>query len=190
VSTLRTFIAVTPDEACREELARRIEPLQAQFPRLSWVKPGNHHLTLRFLGDTPEGLARRVPSILAPVSAEIAPFVISFGSFGFFPPRGAPRVFWVGVEEGREELIQLARSVEQCLHRAGLPREKKPFQPHLTLARVRDPRTAEGLDRAAATVPMPAPTARRVSDLHYYQSTLHPSGSIYTLLSSIPLIGK
>src|SRR5207344_3659032 len=68
----------------------------------------------------------------------IAPFDLTLAGTGAFPESGAPRVLWMGVEQGKDGLMAVEREVSARLSGLGIPREERPFNPHLTLARVRE----------------------------------------------------
>lgn len=129
---MRLFLAlpIPPDIA-----AAAFALLPPPVPALRRVRPELMHLTLAFLGETADP---RLPDVLA--AAEAAgkgqqAFEIVFDQAGRFPPTGVPRVVWLGVGAGRAPLQALADRVVTALRERGLPFEKRPFQPHLTLAR-------------------------------------------------------
>src|SRR5690606_39982385 len=71
---------------------------------IRWVAPENLHITLRFLGSVPERRLADVAGALAEASRLVGPFLLELGSCGYFPPRGTPRVLWVGVAAGGDQL--------------------------------------------------------------------------------------
>src|SRR5258705_11003161 len=89
------------------------------------------------------------------------PFRFELGGVGAFPPRGAPRALWIGVKSGAEHVIQVQSLLAGRLGRlegVGIERERRPFIPHLTLARWRESRPSDR-PRTSATSP---PTIARV----------------------------
>jgi len=135
VTAGRLFLAVPLPDRVREELADHLaaHPLPGRA-----VPPANWHLTLRFLGDTDAEEAERLAATLA-AAAFPAAFEVRLGGFGAFPRPARARVAWLGLVAGTEPLAELAAAVEAAVRRAGLPAEHRPFSPHLTLARLRDP---------------------------------------------------
>jgi 2'-5' RNA ligase len=107
------------------------------------------HLTLRFLGATPED---RLPSLRAAVDVAATAqraFRVAIGGGGAFPSVARPRAIWLGVADADHGLAGLAAALDRALVEAGWDPSERPFTPHLTLARtdgVRSgPRTARRL---------------------------------------------
>ena len=106
-------------------------------PALRWTPAANIHLTLHFLGNLDADRQAAVRSRLEDPLAT-APFDLSLGDLGTFPASGPPKILWIAVGEGRQELAAIHRELGVRLRASGLPIEDRPFSPHLTLARVRD----------------------------------------------------
>ena len=137
----RLFIAVPlPEDAATavrsivDEV--RAEPLPDGARDVRWVRLDGLHLTLRFVGPTPddrvEPLARAVGSV---ASGAPGPIDIELGGAGTFPPQGRPRALWLGIAEGADALGTLATRLDAELATAGWESDHRPFRPHLTLAR-------------------------------------------------------
>jgi 2'-5' RNA ligase len=146
---------------------------------LRFVRPEHLHLTLVFAGEIAEDRALAVVEAFRP-DIPVAPFQLVFGGVGTFPPRGAPRVVWLGVLEGARAVIDLHALVVQRLAEAGVPTQSRPFSPHLTLARCREsgrrPRLRpSGQPHAIARVDVQAVTL--------FQSRLSSAGPTYTALA-------
>ncbi len=196
---MRLFVAVDLDPEHLAAIARAIAGLRrALVPTgwdraARWVAPRNLHLSVRFVGELDNAAAARVREALA-APLDVPPVDVVFEGAGVFPPRGAPRVLWIGVASGVEGLTQVFDAVEGRLQPAGVAPETRPFSPHLTIARFRDrgrrsggPRPADGqwrrLADAIASVhvgagPMP------VRSITLYQSCLTPAGPEYSPLAS------
>lgn len=189
---LRIFLAVFPSPDAQEVAARAIDTLRRPGDGVSWVKRENLHYTVRFLGALGDDGARRAAEAAAEVSGDHAAFDATLGSPGAFPGAGRARVLWIGLAEGAEQLVALARSVEAALERRGFDREGRGFEAHLTIGRVREPGAdwTEGLDRARAVVTGAGENARfRVDRVVTVHSQLSPKGSIYTVRSEAMLAG-
>ena len=133
---LRAFIALPFDAKVRERLARVCDELRPAFPDARWVGMDQIHLTLRFLGQVdPRGLEDLAARLREPASG-CRTARIALGPLGMFPAKGAPRVLWVGVALN-DELLALQRVCEREAVAIGLPPERKPYRPHVTLARWR-----------------------------------------------------
>lgn len=121
------------------ELKLRLSLLQSGVAGAKWVDPGNFHLTLRFIGEVDEGTAGDIDEALLRLKAR--PFTLQLAGAGTFGG-DKPRQLWVGVER-EPALGALQGKIEQALMRAGLPPEPRKFAPHVTLARLREPRRIE-----------------------------------------------
>jgi 2'-5' RNA ligase len=188
---VRLFVAVDIDPAvvqkiaeCGDELRRRAAE-RAPRARLTWVPSERLHVTVRFIGDVDE---RRADALAAAVKSELAiqPFELVSEGVGVFPPRGAPRVFWARLTTGVGSLTALERDVSARLEACGLPREDRPYHPHVTLARVRD---AAGLRSGPL---LDGLTGRRfgawpVNAITLVQSRPSPHGHVYVALQRTPL---
>jgi RNA 2',3'-cyclic 3'-phosphodiesterase len=184
---MRVFLAVDLDESLRTGIAAVQQSLSREgLPRIRWSNPRGIHLTLRFCGEIPEETSDGLARSLSP-GAPMDPTSVAVGGLGTFPRRGSPRVLYLGVR-GEEALAGLAAWVEERTVSAGLPREPRPFHPHLTLGRFHP---------GARTVPtelLDAPFARSVGTLSVetiimFESHLEPAGARYEALRSFPLLG-
>ncbi|MGB9879848.1 MAG: RNA 2',3'-cyclic phosphodiesterase, partial [Anaerolineae bacterium] len=109
---------------------------------------------------------------------------------GFFPNARRLRVIWVGVDGDVDTLSQLQRAVESELNAIGFPPEKRGFQPHLTLARIRDyarPNEREEMAKHIAAVQIDRNASMLVHEVHLIRSDLRPTGAVYTRLATVPL---
>ena len=176
---MRLFIAVP----LPPELADRAAALlPAALPALKRVRPELMHLTLAFLGWTPDD---RLDDVIEAARAAVAghgAFDLAFAGAGRFPATGRPRVVWLGIGEGKEPLGGLAESVGAELRRRGLAFDDRPFAPHLTLARVHDDASGpEARTVAAAVGSVTVPDLRtRVDRIAVVESVLSPKGPRYT----------
>jgi 2'-5' RNA ligase len=129
---VRVFIGLDIDETVRKRIQSFIEEVRVLAPDAKWVRPESLHVTLKFIGEKPADTVERIKNALGKVKGK--PIELGFRGYGFFPHARSARVFWVGVEAG-PELGQLATSVDEATAKLGLPKEDRPFSPHLTLAR-------------------------------------------------------
>ncbi len=125
----RLFVALDFPAGIQE----RLTALCCGLPGARWVAPEHMHLTVRFIGEVDSSVFRTVREELAAVRC--SPFSFHLEGVGFFPPRGKPRVVWVGISRC-EELFQLRNRVESVLVRSGLEPEGRKYSPHVTLARL------------------------------------------------------
>jgi len=139
--TSRLFIAVPAADEVRAAVGKLMEevaggPISERGPgQPRWVRVDDLHLTLRFLGATPDERQAEIASALATAAAGVAPFRIVLSGGGAFPNASAPRVLWIGIAEGTDHLAGLVGRLNGGLAPLGWPAETRPFTPHLTLAR-------------------------------------------------------
>jgi 2'-5' RNA ligase len=186
---MRLFVAIELPEALRRRLAEAIEALRSRLPRARWVRMENLHLTLAFLGETPEERLPDLERALGPVFAQRRVFSLELRKPGNFPERGRARVAWIGFEESSE-----LRALENGVRRAreqklGHEVEKRPFHPHLTVARCSPPwpsrAAAAWRDSALEGLGASFPVERGV----LVQSRLGSGGARYSRVHSYPLEG-
>ncbi|MBX6422690.1 RNA 2',3'-cyclic phosphodiesterase [Thermosulfurimonas sp. F29] len=187
--TIRCFLAVDLPGETKEVLAGLQRELRAAGADVRWVRPEGFHLTLKFFGSIPEGKLEELVKAAERAASGLRPFVLSLKGAGFFPPRGTPRVVWVGLSGDLDPLLELHRRLERAFERVGFPPERRPFHPHLTLGRVKTPRGAEELRRRTANLRIPE-HAFRVERLTFFRSELRPDGAVYTALREVALRGE
>ena len=188
---MRLFVAIelpppliAAVEAVSQVLRERISR-EASRARLTWVTPDRMHVSVRFLGEVAADQgAALTRALTAPLDSPA--FTLSIGSAGAFPGRGAPRALWVALAGGDAALRVVAQEVSSRLETAGIPRESRPFSPHLTLARVREP---AGLRPASVLREVTAPphAGGRIDAITLFESRLSPKGPTYTALLRTPL---
>ena len=148
-----------------------------------------YHFTLKFLGDTPGERLEAAREATGRAALGAPPFDLSLEGLGAFPEAGPPRVVWAGCGAGREALAALARAVEQAFGGAGFPPEPRAFSPHLTVGRVKDPRSVPGrafrealaLEGATAFGRIPA------RELVLFRSDRSPAGPTHVPLAKFAL---
>lgn len=180
---MRLFVAVeiAPSVAsaaldCMEFMRARVARV-APRSRITWMTAERLHVTLRFIGHVADGQAAPILQILRP-PLDTAPFDLTVAGVGTFPVKGPPRVVWAGMAGGRDRLIALANIVSERLEGVSMAREERPFDPHLTLARVRE---AGGL-RSRALLEGLSDTvlgATPVDAITLFESRLSPHGPRY-----------
>jgi 2'-5' RNA ligase len=153
------------------------------------VKPELLHLTLRFLGDTDEGLVEAIGGVMQDAVAGVAPFRMAFSGVGVFPNAKRPRVVWIGLM-GAEPLVEISRRVERGIVDLGFPREKRSFKPHATVARVKRLSHHERLRSLLDRWSDREFGAMEVRGITLKRSVLTPQGPIYTTMLETPLSGE
>lgn len=178
---VRSFVAVELPASFRQEIGRLHSRIATVGLRL--VQPDLVHITLKFLGDVPEGRLDAVAAALGEVKAE--PFPVRIKGIGAFPGKSV-RVLWLGLEG---DFSKLYLGIEKALEPLGFPPEKRGFSPHITLGRVGHPnveisrqiqarmKELSGLDLGGFTV----------DRFYLKKSTLTRGGPIYENLAAFPL---
>ena len=182
--TRRIFIALDISAEAREKAADHIEKLKNKFPdlRVGWEKPEKLHLTLKFLGATTEDQLKNISENLNPAASRIAPFELQItqpNSFG-------TKILFFTVENKTGELSRLQKEIEQIYVKNNFPVENREYQPHLTIARVREPRWAKNLIVEHRQMKF-EPVNFAVSEIIIYESVLQKNGSKYHAIEKIPL---
>jgi 2'-5' RNA ligase len=180
----RAFIAVEMGEL--PELRQFHSELKMLEPGMKAVDPGHLHVTLKFLGDTEESLVPKLDEVMRSGVNGIAPFTVHLHGSGTFPPKGNTRVVWVGLE-GTEPLAIIASRLEGSLQELGFEPESRAFQPHLTLARVKDPRASGPAIALAEKYVLVDFGSVNVDRILLKKSVLGPRGPTYTTVITSPL---
>ncbi len=184
---MRIFVAAPLAPALRDAIVGMRSRLNSAGSALRWVAPENLHFTLKFLGEVGEAGARRVADAARRVAEGRTRFEIVVAGLGAFPSARRPQVVWVGVGEGADHLIALARDLDRALHRLRFPPEQRPFQPHLTVARVRRAGPVPDLSGPVHDFERTVLGAQTVDALLVMESTLHPTGATYHPVETIRL---
>ncbi len=192
---IRTFVAIELDQQALDWLKKVQERLKADFPHgvVRWVDPKGIHLTLKFLGEVPQGKIKAIEEVLKGVSQRHRPFSFTYGGLGCFPSLSHPNVIWVGVEEKTGALLALQQDVEKSLAKLGFKPEDRPFSPHLTLGRVG--KGLSGAERKRIGESIKAGGVGYggeflVKAISLMKSDLFPTGAVYTRLALFPLGGS
>jgi 2'-5' RNA ligase len=185
---VRLFVALNVPSEVRQAVWEAVAPLRdAAFP-VKWVRTDGIHVTLKFLGDVPDGQEAELKLALGRAAAGARPLTLALGGFGVFPDFKRPRVVWVGISpEPALEILQ--DRVEREIAPLGFPTEARPFRPHVTLGRAtRDarPRDFAGLEAALGRLQFERSALVEAVDL--MQSMLQSGGAVYHVRHSERLL--
>jgi 2'-5' RNA ligase len=186
---VRAFIAVDIGGAVRATLADLQRDLKRSGADVRWTRPESIHLTLAFLGETSAARCAELAGVLDRVALDVARFRFEVKGVGTFGPPRSPRVVWAGVVDESGGLGALHAGVTQALKTLGVPDEKRPFHPHLTLGRVRSRRGVAELTSTVASDNNSPLGWVQVESLLLMRSQLHPQGAQYSALHTSPLKG-
>jgi 2'-5' RNA ligase len=185
---IRTFIAFPLPEPVKEAIREVQEGIAASL-RLSWVKPDNIHLTLKFLGDIDPAALDPIAGIMSETAADFSFLTLSAKGIGVFPGMRNPRVLWVGLSGDIHPLMSLQAKLEEGLAALGFPKEARGFTAHLTIARIKERIDPRNLSQAMEKFSRFETDPFTSQELILYQSKLHPKGAVYTPLKRIRLKG-
>lgn len=145
------------------------------------------HLTVRFLGERPESILTDLVRAGQEAARPLRPFAIEMREVGAFPAAHAPRVVWIGIGQGSEELRGLERGLTEALRSLGIPPETRPFVPHVTWRRIRSSADRERARRWLDGRALPVARTGRVDALLLKESELGPNGARHRTLATFPL---
>lgn len=178
---MRLFTGLSLTYEVRRNIELLYQSMQPLAP-IEWSPAGNLHVTTKFIGEWPvegldelKGRLREVP--------KGGPFAISIDGFGWFPTPHHPRHLFAAVRAG-EPLYQLAVATSDMLAAGGVPVENKPYRPHLTLARIKDPQIdLAPIKKFIAELPSTDFGRMNVTSFKLYESR----NSTYSVLEDFPL---
>jgi 2'-5' RNA ligase len=157
---------------------------------VAWVAPGNLHLTVKFLGQVSEERIDAIVGAATQATACLRAFDARVCGLGAFPSAARPRVVWAGVTDGAPAMVDLAGRVDRALAPLGFPAESRPFSPHVTLGRVRQPGRNPELAAALGSAAGREFGRVRVAGASLMRSELSRGGARYTELALLALAGS
>ncbi len=192
MSGVRAFIAIELDQQTIDALAG----LQLQLKRepgaqlVKWVAPAGIHLTLKFLGEIDRTLIPRLVAVLRDSIAGEHAFALTVSGLGAFPSLQRPNVIWAGLSGPTDAAARIARRLEDGCAALGIPREERPFSPHLTLGRVQREAAPDARRQIGDSV-----RRQRVGEIgllpvdavYLMRSELRPAGAVYSVLQKVSL---
>ncbi|WP_028650037.1 RNA 2',3'-cyclic phosphodiesterase [Nocardiopsis sp. CNT312] len=160
---MRLFVALSPPPDTLDAVEAAVALGRAHTPDLRWVPREEWHITLVFLGEVAE---ERLPALAERVAEQVRvrhPLTLGVQGWGRFPRRG-PRsaVLWAAVTGDTVALDRLARGLRSAARAARIPVERRPYVPHVTIARSRPPRDLSDTVAALGTLSGTVWEARRV----------------------------
>src|SRR5262249_27662782 len=183
---VRTFICIDIPGSIKtriEDLQRGLKQIDAP---VSWVKPSNIHLTLKFLGAVEEGRIARVCEAASRAAQSTGPIAITIAGAGCFPSARSPRVLSIGLKEIPADLKTLYDAMEKEIADCGFSRERRRLGPHLSIGRLRSQHNGRLLSEALVSTGF-EPESFEAREIIVMRSNLNPKGSIYPPLAVLPL---
>jgi 2'-5' RNA ligase len=183
----RVFAAIDISDEAREAIRSYIDDLRLGFERVpaKWERPEKLHITVKFAGSIDEEQLAAFSEQIQKAGQSVAPFQIKIVSTGAFVKRRGPSVLWLGtkvVSVGEDPFSSLAGRLHENI-------SKRPFRPHITIARIKDPKKVNDLIERHLASDFES-TPFHVDKLVIYESVLVPTGSVYSNLGSFRLRGQ
>ena len=188
--TVRTFIAIEMPGPVRAFLDRCQERLKRAGGGVRWVRTDLVHLTLVFLGEVRRDRLAALEQAVRGAVAGCGPLTLAPGGAGRFPPKGRPRVVWIGIDDPAGGLIRLQKAVAEATAGFAEKVEDRPYSPHLTLGRVRGGGDLRGLSEAVAAMADEQGPEFEAREVVIFRSALSPQGPTHSALSRVPLASE
>jgi len=190
---LRLFIAISIPEVVKGEIELARNELRSllQESRITWTKPEQFHLTLRFLGEVEAERISALSEAMREVGNGFARLKLVAKGIGCFPNMRRPRVIWVGVGDEAGQLVQLQQRIQEATEPFTSEEAEKRFHGHVTLGRVKEIGRKESKMLAELAERM---EARMFGEWHgdeveILKSELTPEGARHSCIERIPLRG-
>ena len=186
VKKIRAFIAFKTPPDWDQKFADFQGEMKKTFEgrAFRWVNPEQIHITLRFFGWLSATQIEEITSYLSRIARAHRPFALYCEGLGCFPNLNRPRVFWAGLSGDLADGSSLQGEITEVTQSLGEPPEDRPFAPHLTLARIKEPQRPEISDlREIIKCGFEIESTWRVDELLLMQSHLSPQGSLYETLA-------
>ena len=183
---LRTFLAIPVPRDVSSKKNMLYSTLENVDGDINWVKNAQLHLTMKFLGHTPESAINDVIDHVEKITPNMNPFDLKIEETGCFPVPTRPRILWLGLKGNLDLLKSMVESIENVLEPLGFPKESRDILPHITLARIKYPQKhTPNVDPflKSSYDPIDFPVDR----MQFFSSELLPSGAVHTILKTFPL---
>ncbi|MEJ2719414.1 MAG: RNA 2',3'-cyclic phosphodiesterase [Deltaproteobacteria bacterium] len=180
---VRAFIAIALPEGVKLFLKELLAQLRSYGGTVRWTRVEGIHLTLKFLGNVGRD---RLPELEQEVNLALRSqpaMLLHVSGMGAFPGLNRPRVLWVGIDDPHGRVVPMVANLENALERLGFAKEKRPYNPHLTLGRVKSGRLSPDLLTAIRQMIDLSGPSFEADHAVLFQSILKPSGAEYRALS-------
>ena len=187
-NNIRTFIALELDERIRLKIKKIQDHLKNIDADITWVKPENIHLTLKFLGNVPGESIEKISDAICQVAKNISSFDLELTNYGYFPKNRSPQVLWINVDEGKDSIKKIAAALASPLEAFCEKVDNKEFSPHITIGRVKSNKNISQLLAEFSKPPASLNETQKVRFVTLFKSDLKSSGPEYTVIKRLPLI--
>ena len=181
---IRAFIAVELPEEIKKGIDKETSSLRRTDADIKWVRPALLHITLKFLGDTPQDKIPLISDALKTI--DVKAFDADVFGAGAFPNSKTPRIYWIGITGG--DLFEpMRRDIEKSMSILGFEAEDKQFRPHITIGRARSQRGAQEAVKRLFDLKDKLFGKIDVNRVSLMKSELKKTGPEYTNILSVPL---
>ncbi len=180
---MRAFVGIDLPKGIKQRIAELEEDFTKCDLAFKWVAPVNLHLTLKFLGNIDQGQISKIKQAITKTADGFSAVVVNFDSFGFFPDKRKPRIFFISTT-GSELLKNIAAKLEEELETLGFEKEGR-FKSHITLARIKNLKNIDCLRGKIENIPLDEKIP--LDKITLYKSTLTEKGPIYENIFKINL---
>jgi RNA 2',3'-cyclic 3'-phosphodiesterase len=180
---MRLFAALPLPRDVSAALGKGLAKARELYPRIHWVREEKMHLTLHFFGDLPDDCVQYLYHVFEnDATLARTPIPMRLGLPGKFPEKGPPKVLWVGLDKGREDLQEYWRLFETKLIPLHLQPDPEGFSPHVTVARA----GKASVDAGWVDFVQVPRIDFKISELVLYQSVLGQSGVNHVAQRRVP----
>ena len=185
----RTFLAIPihPGTDYPTLVQRLQKNLEHERRNINWCKTDQIHLTLKFVGDTPDQDIPKIIQACQKVAKDHQPFTMDFNRTGLFGSNHSPRVLWLGMKDEPQALYDLEEDVLNVFDGLGYLRDRQNFVPHLTVCRIKQLIDKSFFQQIYQGIEQKTYLHADVNEIVYFQSFLQPTGAFYKTLKKIPL---
>ena len=182
-SLLRAFISVSIPREIVNIKKMLQSTIDTRGTEIKWVRDGNMHLSLKFIGHTPEESVDDLNKTLKSVTKEFSPISLSIIGPGCFPTQEPVRTLWVRIAGEIDKLDDLVNAINGNLTQLRIPIQERKIIPHITLARIKYPQkhtpdVTQFLNTTFTELPM------KISRINLMSSQLFSKGAVYTILGT------
>jgi 2'-5' RNA ligase len=160
---------------------------QLQGEKIKWIPSDQLHLTLKFLGDTPENTIPGIISAVTGLLDKIPVITLQLCSVGLFKNLNNPRIIWIGIKPC-PPLHQVVKFLNEGILPFGFAADETEFAPHLTIGRVKEIKQREKLGKLIEKYQHESFGTVSITEILFYESILKPEGPVYLPLKRFPLL--
>ncbi len=183
----RLFIAIKIQP--HPKLLNALKTIQQTFATesITWVKPENLHITLKFMGDTPQEKIPYITTALEKCAESLSSFDFTIKNFGYFGNLRFPRVLWLGMEQEEKSIEKAFLLIQKEMDALGYEKEKQVFKPHLTIGRIKKLHDTTRLRELESEFSGISLQEVRIDSFELYKSKLTPAGPVYSVVQKFSL---